>query len=71
MATLISESVEMSEEKSMATLIAESVRMSSEKRMATLIAESVEMEEQIVFEGLINSKGWTCEMMQGFGTQVI
>ena len=59
MATLIAESVRMSSEKSMATLIAESVRMSSEKRMATLIAESVEMEEQIVFEGLINSKGWT------------
>ena len=52
-------------------IISSSIRISAEPSMAELIAETLEMEVQIVFEGLINSKGWTCEMMQGFGTQVI
>ena len=56
---LVAESVRMSSEESMADLVAESVRISSEASMADLVAESLEMEVQIMFEGLINSKGWT------------
>ena len=41
-------------------IIASSIRISAEPSMAELIAETLdEIEVQIVFEGLINSKGWT------------